>query len=208
MVYSAAMKTHLLIAAIAVLVAACSGSDETPQNIVPIDGLVTLSDQFSSDFELVDKTGATKRDEDYAGKIMLVYFGFTHCPDVCPIDIQVISAALNELGDEASEVAPVFISVDPERDTPEAMGNYTAFDDRLIGLTGSVEAAKAARDSFKVFAQKQELPDSALGYTVNHSRFFYVTDRSGRPRYALTGGGSPEDLANLLRRAIREFSAG
>lgn len=181
--------------------AACSG-EQRSQRIIPPDGVIALSDQFTGDFSLVDTEGAPRSDEDFEGKVMVVYFGFTYCPDVCPIDIGVISAALNELGSEASDVAPLFITVDPARDTPEAMADYIAFDARLVGLTGDDEAARLAREGFKVLAQIEPLPDSALEYTVNHTRFFYVTDRAGQPEYALTGGASPQDLAAVIRLAL------
>lgn len=188
-----------LFAFAALLAAGCAGEEGAA---IPTQGVVALSDQFTGDFELVDKTGAQKTDEDFEGKVMLVYFGFTHCPDVCPGDVNVMSAALNELGDDADQVAPVFISVDPERDTPQALADYFAFDERLVPLTGSVEAAAAARNAFKLIAQKEPLPDSALEYTVNHGRFFYITDRFGQPEYAVVGGVSPQELAALLRRNI------
>lgn len=194
------MRKILAALALAML-AACGSQSSEP---VQLTGVVALSEQFTGDFELVDKTGATRRDEEFEGKVMLVYFGFTHCPDVCPIDVGVISAALNELGDKAEQIAPIFISVDPERDTPEALAAYFEFDPRIVSLTGSVEAAAAARQSFKLFAEKAPLPDSALGYTVNHGRFFYVADRNGQPVSALVGGASPSELAELLRRHIKE----
>ncbi|MHA7870840.1 MAG: SCO family protein [Hyphococcus sp.] len=173
------------------------------ESALPREGVIALSEQFVGDFQLIDKNGVARSDEDFEGKVMLVYFGFTHCPDVCPGDISVMSAALNELGGKASEIAPLFISVDPERDTPETLQAYFAFDERIVPLTGSVEAAAAARQSFKLVAQKEPLPDSALKYTINHGRFFYVTDRSGQPTHAVVGGVSPQELAALLRRSIR-----
>lgn len=185
--------------------AALAACGENGRTGAPDEGVIALSDLFTGDFALIDKNGARVSDEDFEGRAMLVYFGFTHCPDVCPGDINVMSAALNELGEEASHVAPIFISVDPERDTPDALADYFAFDERLIPLTGSPEEAAAARLSFKVAAEKQALPDSALGYTVNHSRFFYIADRQGQPRFALVGGAAPADLAAILRRTIKEF---
>jgi protein SCO1/2 len=172
---------------------------------VSTEGIVELSAQFTGDFTLIDKNGAVVTDEDFGGKVRLVYFGFTHCPDVCPVDVGVMSAALTELGDEADEVAAIFISVDPERDTPDVLKDYFAFDERIIALTGSVEAAKAARGAFKVYAQKQLLPDSALEYTVQHQRYFFIVDRSGQPRWGIVGGVSPQELADLLRRNIAEI---
>lgn len=195
------MKKIAVAACLLLGLAACSNDDNT-QGVVPIDGVIRLSEQFTGAFDLIDKTGAERDDEDFEGKVMLVYFGFTHCPDVCPGDVGVMSAALNELGEAADSVAPLFISVDPERDTPKALDDYFAFDERIIPLTGSVEAADAARVSFKQYARKVELPDSALKYTIDHGRFFYIADRTGQPTHALTGGVSPAELAAFLRQAI------
>lgn len=194
------MKRALLSLFSCIVLTACSNDE--PTGVVPTSGVIRLSDQFTGDFDLIDNTGAARVDEDYEGKVMLVYFGFTHCPDVCPGDVGVMSAALNELGEDAGDVAPLFISVDPERDTPEVLTDYFAFDDRIIPLTGSVEAAEAARNSFKQYAKKTPLPDSALEYTVDHGRFFYIADRSGQPTHAITGGVGPQELAALLRRAL------
>ncbi len=195
------MRRFILPLTASVVLAAC-GAQQT-QEAVPTKGVVQLSEQFTGEFALIDKAGVPRQDEDFEGKVMLVYFGFTNCPDICPIDINVMSATLNELGEAAGEVAPIFISVDPERDTPQALKDYFAFDERIVPLTGSVEAADAARaDGFKVFAQKVELPDSALEYTVEHQQAFFITDRSGQPQIAVLGGSNPQDLAALLRREI------
>ncbi len=196
------MKRALLSLFSCLLLAACSNDE--PTGVIPRDGVIRLSEQFTGDFDLIDKTGAARTDEDFEGKVMLVYFGFTHCPDVCPGDVGVMSAALNELGEDVGEVAPIFISVDPERDTPQALSDYFAFDERIIPLTGSVEAALAARTSFKQYAKKTPLPDSALEYTVDHGRFFYVADRNGQPTHAVTGGVGPQELAALLRQSLKE----
>ncbi len=162
-----------------------------------------LSGQFSSDFDLINQDGEAVRDEDFRGKVMIVYFGYTNCPDVCPGDIGVLSAALFELEDKAEAVAPIFITVDSERDTPQVLNAYLSFDKRITGLTGGTEAVEAARRSFKLYAQKQAQPDSALGYTFDHQRFYYIVDRTGQPIYAIFGGASPKDLANVLRRSIK-----
>ena len=180
--------------------AGCGQQAGAPQG--PLPGEIELSDQFTGVFSLVDKNENPVSQGDFAGKVMLVYFGFTHCPDVCPGDIGVMSATLNELGEDAAEIAPVFISVDPERDTPQTLRDYFAFDERIVPLTGDMEASRAAQASFKVIAQKQPLPDSALVYTIDHTRFYYIVDRNGQPRKAVVGGVSPQDLAGVLRRSI------
>jgi len=194
------MMRALAILLAAVALSACERAEEP----IPAHAVMALSDAFTGEFALIGKNGETVTDEDFEGKVMLVYFGFTQCPDVCPGDIGVIGAALNELGDQAGEIAPVFISVDPERDTPEALRDYFAFDERIIPLTGSDEAAAMARQGFKVIAQKQPLPDSALEYTINHQRFYFIANRAGQPEYAVKGEATPRELAAVLRRSIRE----
>ncbi|MEM9495096.1 MAG: SCO family protein [Pseudomonadota bacterium] len=190
------------LAAMAALLSGCGqGGGDTA---IPADSVIALSEQFTGEFDLIDKNGARVVDEDFNGKIMIVYFGFTQCPDVCPGDIGAMSAALNELGDDVKEVAPIFISVDPERDSPQALKDYFGFDDRLIPLTGARAAADAARQAFKVVAQKQVLPDSALEYTINHQRFYFVSDRKGQPKIAILGGASPQEIAAVLRRSLSQ----
>jgi len=190
-------------ALIFLLMAASCGKEDTGP--IQTQGVVQLSEQFTGDFDLVGKNGEPVADEDFEGKLMLVYFGFTHCPDICPTDIGVMSATLNELGSAADEIAPIFISVDPERDTPQVLADYFAFDERIIPLTGSVDAAAEARQAFKLYAQKEMLPDSALGYTVNHQQAFFITDRHGQPQIAILGGSTPPALADLLRRSIKKY---
>ncbi len=197
------MLRQTVFAGVMVLAAAACGRE--PAQPFPANDLIPLTEQFTGDFALIDQHGEAVADEDFEGRLMLVYFGFTLCPDVCPGDVGVMSATLNALGEDAGKIAPVFISVDPERDTPEALADYFAFDERIIALTGTPEAAEAARAGFKVSAQKQPLPDSALAYTINHSRFFYIADRMGQPRYAVIGGIGPEALTAILRRTISEF---
>lgn len=188
--------------AAAFVLAACA---RAPEAEVPADAVVKLSDQFSSDFSLVDMNGAPASSADFRGKVMVVYFGFTTCPDVCPLALSRLSAALNELSEaEQAELAPLFISVDPARDTPEAVKAYLAFDDRILGLTGDQAAVDAARQSFKVYARRRDLPDSALGYTMDHASLYYLVDRAGRPRLALHDSLTPDELSVMLRRSIAE----
>ncbi|NWG71959.1 MAG: SCO family protein [Parvularculaceae bacterium] len=193
-------KTVLAPALLALGLAAC---DAGPSVDVPKDAVVKLSDAFSSDFDLVDTSGAKVSDENFRGKVMAVYFGFATCPDVCPMALSRLSGALSILSEkERSQLAPVFITVDPERDTPDALKAFLAFDDRIIGLTGSREAVDRARASFKVYAKKAALPGSALGYTMDHSSLFYIVDRDGRVTLALHDFLKPDEFAEMLRRSI------
>jgi protein SCO1/2 len=171
------------------------------QDPVPAEAIIRLSDQFTGDFALVDVDGAPKTDEDFRGKFMLVYFGFATCPDVCPMALARIGQALDELEErDRAAFAPLFITVDPERDTPAALKTYLSFDERLIGLTGETDAVDKARASFKVYAKKVPLPDSALGYTMDHTSLFYVVGPDGKLLFALRDSLTPSELASVLRR--------
>ena len=174
------------------LLAACSDSG-------PVPGEIELTDLFVADFELIDHNGEAATDERFEGKPMLMYFGFASCPDVCPAALSVLSATLEELGGEAGKLQPLFITVDPERDTPEKLKAHLAFDDRLLGLTGSLEAVDAARDAMKVYAAKVQLDESALGYTVDHQSLFFLTDKAGKPVRAFDDSLDPETLAKAIR---------
>ncbi len=185
----------------ALALAACADRADPPA----ADGaLIRLSDQFTGEFELIDHNGDPYGSSDLEGRTGIVYFGFATCPDVCPMALGVLSAALNELGERELEgLQPIFITVDPERDTPAALKTYlSSFHDAFIGLTGDVESIDAARASFKVYAKKSPLPESALGYTMDHTSFFYLVDREGRPTYAIKDSVGPAELAALLRRRI------
>jgi protein SCO1/2 len=133
-------------------------------------------------FTLTDHHGNSVTDADFRGKLLLVYFGFTSCPDVCPRDVLILSEALQALGKDADKVRALFISVDPERDTPEAMKSYlSSFHPNIIGLTGTPEQVKAAAKTYKVYYQKVETKGSAMDYVVDHSSYTYLQD--GQNRY-------------------------
>jgi protein SCO1/2 len=131
-------------------------------------------------FSLIDQTGKRVTEQDFRGRKMLVFFGFTNCPDVCPGGLQVISAALDRLGSKADGVVPLFITVDPERDTPDVMAGYAkSFHRRLVALTGSVDEVKAAASAYRVYYKKVEGKDWPNGYTVDHSSIIYLMNESG-----------------------------
>lgn len=189
------------LAALTLALAACA---REPAVEVPAQGIVQLSDQFTGEFDLINQNGARTTSEDFRGRVMVVYFGFATCPDVCPLAVNRLSAALNELDeDQRSEIAPVFITVDPERDTPETLKAYLGFDPRITGLTGDMAAIDAAKAAYKMTAQKQPLPGSAADYTMQHMSLFFLVDRDGAPWVALHDFLTPEELAEMLRRAIR-----
>ena len=131
-------------------------------------------------FALIDTAGKHVTDKDFLGHPMLVFFGYTHCPDICPSGLQVMSAALDKLGDKGKNVTPVFITFDAERDTPETLGNYVkSFHPRLVGLTGSVEEIATAAKAYRVYYQKIPDEKSPKDYTYDHSAFIFVMGADG-----------------------------
>jgi protein SCO1/2 len=157
---------------------------------------------FGRQFELVDQSGKLRRLEDFRGKVVVMFFGFTHCPDVCPMTLVEFNAALEQLGDAAQSVQVLFVTVDPERDTPEVLGAYvTAFNADFLGLTGSADQIAEVAREFRIVYRKAEgsRPGS---YSVDHSAGTYIFDREGRIRlYAPYGQGSDaiaSDIGLLL----------
>jgi protein SCO1/2 len=154
-------------------------------------------------FNLVDHTGQRRTEKDYLGKPMLVFFGFTHCPDVCPSGLQVISAALDKLGPRAKGITPLFITLDPARDTPEKLAAYIkSFHSQLVGLTGSEPEAAAAAKAYRVYFKKVADAQSAGGYTLDHSSIFYVMDRKGEFHSHAPHTTSVEKLATLIEGVL------
>jgi len=154
------------------------------------------------DFQLVDMNGHRRGLKDYAGEVSIVFFGYTHCPDVCPTELLKLSQVVRALGPLASQVQVLFVSLDPERDTPELLKDYvTSFDPRFIGLTGSKAEINAAAASFSVQFAKVSLGND---YTIDHSTGSYVIDQTGRLRLVGTMQNSPDDWAQDLRTLVGE----
>jgi protein SCO1/2 len=159
-------------------------------------------------FELVNQDGETVTQDDFAGKYMLAYFGYTFCPDVCPTELQVMGTALDMMPqDIADEITPVFFTVDPQRDTVEAIAEYVPyFHDRMVGLTGSVEQTTAAAKAFRVYYAKaipEGQPEDTDSYLMDHSSFVYLMDREGKFVRHFNYGTSPEDMAKGVTEAIK-----
>jgi protein SCO1/2 len=154
-------------------------------------------------FTLIDHTGKRRTDEDFRGKVMLIYFGFTYCPDICPTDLQNIGLALDQLGPAADKVQPLFITVDPERDTAEHLKEYLSlFHPRIIGLTGDAVAVGAAAEAFKVYQVR--VPGKGDGYTIDHTAFVYLIGPDGSYLGFLPPGTSPERIAETLRNQMAQ----
>ncbi len=167
-------------------------------------------------FSLVDHTGQAVTEKDFLGKFMLVYFGYTHCPDLCPIDLQVMVQAIDILGEQNEKVQPIFITVDPERDTVEVMADYVRrFHPRLIGLTGTREQVAAATKTYRVRRMKffpLELEDdekiessateNSSKYVVDHTASFFLVGPDGAGLMQYAHGITVEEIVEDIRRFI------
>ena len=156
---------------------------------------------YGKALDLTDHSGKARHLEDFRGKAVVLFFGFTHCPDICPTTLAETAAAMKQLGPDSDRVQVLFVTVDPERDTPDALGKYvTAFDPRFLGLRGDAEATQRAAREFKVFYEKRKAGES---YTMDHSGQTYVIDPQGRLRLLVRPERIAEDLPEDLRTLLR-----
>lgn len=162
-------------------------------------GLVIQSPPPLSDFTLTAHTGEEQSLRDYRGKVVLLYFGYTFCPDVCPATMVELKRMMAELGRDAKDVQVIMISVDPGRDTPEQLGDYvTQFNPSFMGMTGSEEALLGITTQLGIYYQKHE-GTPATGYLVDHTATVSVMDRDGRLRLVFPFGTTGEDMATDLQ---------
>jgi protein SCO1/2 len=149
-------------------------------------------------FTLVDETGAVVTEQSYGDKYRLVFFGFTHCPAICPAELLKIADVLTLLGPKANQIVPLFVTIDPKRDTPAIMRAYTdQFDPRIIGLTGSADQIAAAVKSFKVYAARVETESD---YTMDHSTLMYLTG----PDHIMQKAYKMDDTAEMIAADLKQ----
>lgn len=154
-------------------------------------------------FTLTDNSGKRVTDQDFHGKYTLVFFGFTSCPDICPAGLQLIAGALVKLGTKAQRITPIFISVDPQRDTPEKLAAYVKnFDPRLVGLTGTPEEIAAVAKAYKVYYAKVPSKERPDDYTMDHTSIIYVMDPKGEFVTHFTPSTSVDDMAAKLDKIL------
>jgi protein SCO1/2 len=162
---------------------------------------VTAPASIGGPFQLTDQTGQTVTEKNLQGKPTLIFFGFTHCPDVCPTSLFEISEVLRAMGKDADRVNAYFVSVDPERDTGAAMKDYlSSFDPHLKGLTGGPDAVAKVISDYRVYAKKVPLKDG--DYTMDHTALIYLMDREGRFVSPFNMKRSPEQAASELKRYL------
>jgi protein SCO1/2 len=152
-------------------------------------------------FTLTDQTGRKRSDSEFRGKLMIVYFGYTFCPDVCPADLMAITQALDELGPAARDIQPIFITVDPERDS-KVLGEYVrAFHRSLIGLTGSPEEIRTVANAYKAFYARVATERSGE-YAIDHTGVIYLMGRDGQYLGFMPPQTDPEKLTEILRKYL------
>lgn len=163
------------------------------------------SGDIGQNWSLTDHTGQVRQADSFPGKASLVFFGFTQCPDVCPAALAEISAALQSLGTQAQDVQVLMITVDPDRDTPELLGEYLdAFDQGLptkfLGLTGTSEEIRQTAADFRAYYAKVPTPDGS--YTMDHSASFYLIDQQGKARVLLSNQSGPSAIAKDIKTLL------
>jgi cytochrome oxidase Cu insertion factor (SCO1/SenC/PrrC family) len=164
-----------------------------------IEALLEGRAPIGGPFDLTDHGGRRRTDADFRGKLLLIYFGYTHCPDVCPTELQAMSLALDTLGTTSEAVQPLFITVDPARDTPSHLADYvSSFHPRLVALTGEASAIRKVALAYKVYFARSG-PAEGDNYTVDHTGFIYLVGTDGRYLGFLPPGTAPEQIARAIR---------
>jgi len=152
-------------------------------------------------FTLIDDSGTPRTDAEFRGKLMLVYFGYTHCPDACPTALQDMADALAQLGPQADEIVPIFITIDPARDTVAYLKGYAEqFDAHFVSLTGSPEQVAAAAKAYRVYYRKAT---DTPNYLMDHSSIVYLMGRDGKFLMHFTPDTTPDQMADALRKYLR-----
>lgn len=189
------------LASLALLAAACDGGTDSSTAGVDPGCFNRTTTEIGGPFNLTDHTGAAQTHEAMLGRRSLVFFGFTYCPDICPITLYKAGQALQLLGEEVEAPRTVFISVDPERDTPETLTQYiesNGFPEDIIGLSGTPEQLAEVSENFLAPFEKVENDATASGYLVNHSAFLYLMDADWNLESFFTPSDTPESIAACL----------
>ncbi len=194
-----------LTAAFALCLAACGASTNAPRQAQQAGCGTRAYSEIGGPISLIDQTGARVTEADFKGRPSIIYFGFTYCPDVCPTALITVERALRRLPEDMERPRTILISVDPERDTPEALAQYVdtdAFPDDLVGLTGSPAEVRAAADAFKAWYERIDTSESLVGYTMDHSSILYVMDETWSLETFFTHEDTDETIAACLEARL------
>lgn len=200
------------LVAVALLVSGCGdkGGEGGQMLLSPLKSSFKNTDVtglgYARDFSLTDHNGKLRRLEDFRGKVVVMFFGFTQCPDVCPTTMAEMAEVMKQLGPDADRVQVLFVTVDPERDTAELLRSYVpAFDSRFLGLTGDLAAVDKVAKEFRVFYQK--VPGKQAGsYTLDHTAGSYVFDGKGHIRLFVRHGQGADPIAHDIRQLLKTGS--
>ena len=189
----------ILWVVLALCLCACGADNKPKATLVGTD--ITGAD-FGKDFNLLDHHGEKRQLKDYLGKTVVLFFGYTHCPDVCPTTMADMANAMKLLGEEANKVQVIFITLDPERDTQEVLAKYVpSFDKRFVGLYGNAAQIAETAKTYKVFSEKQ-VEAGKSGYTIDHSAGSFVYDKEGKIRIYFKYGQKPNEIASDLKQIM------
>jgi protein SCO1/2 len=190
-------KTGLIVL-VTLLLAACQPYE--------FKGTLYSEPQPAPDFELTASDSSQLRLGEQRGHIVLMFFGYTSCPDVCPMTLSEARQILQDLGEDAEQVTFLFITVDPERDTPEILANYVnAFHPAIIGLTGTSDELASVWQAYGVVAEKEILESSATKYIINHTARIFLVDAEGRLKLSYSFGTPPEDILQDIRHLLGQL---
>lgn len=194
------------LAIVAIIIALSFKLSSVPGNNVPVSNSsavkVTGEATIGGDFTLTNQDGKEVKDSELRGKHMLVYFGFSHCPDVCPTDLALISSVMKNIGDDSKKIQPVFISLDPERDTPEQLKTYLSnFYPGIIGLTGTLQQIAEVANKYHIFYQKVK-SEQLNDYLMDHSAFIYLMGKDGKYITHFNNKQSVDDISASIQKAL------
>jgi protein SCO1/2 len=171
--------------------------------LIPQGGSALAPAAIGGPFALVDQNGQPRTDRDFRGKLMLITFGYTHCPDVCPLTLAAIGETLDQLGAQADQVAGIFVSVDPRRDTPAALREYVAsVSNRMVALTGTDDQVAAAARAYRVYYRLGNDAATNPDYSVDHTALFYLMDREGHFIQHFGYQTQPDAIVAAIRRVL------
>lgn len=187
------------------LALSCAAAAAGPAESAAFRGGVFDPPRAAPEFELSGSNGSAVKLSQYRGRVIALAFGFTHCPRICPVTLANLSRVFEKLGPAASDVQVVFVSVDPERDTPQRLREYLSlFNPKFVGATGTPQQLEAVRRDFGISAKKAISEIKNLGYEVHHSSFVYLIDREGKLRLLMPFGKSADDLAHDIALLLKE----
>jgi cytochrome oxidase Cu insertion factor (SCO1/SenC/PrrC family) len=191
-----------LVLAVPIVSAALAQEPDPGRAAWLMDDLMWGRGHVGGPFTLLDHTGTERTDRDFLGKLLIIYFGYTTCPDICPTALMQIGMAVDKLGPAGENVQPIFISVDPERDTTSVLAKYVVmFHPRLVGLTGTPEQIRAVADSYKAYYAKYTPSDGAV-YLIDHTGFIYLVGPDGRYRGVMPPGTSADRIVEIVRQLL------